>query len=125
MDLGWLDTCLRVRDFAASSDFYCRLGFTMVEGEPARGWGVFVRGEARIGLFSPEFMKDDSFCLNFRGGNIPEVVHHLAQNGMYPIEPPILAGDRAGCVKLRDPDGNLIFIDSAPGETQPKSKIPA
>ena len=118
MDLGWLDTCLRVRDFEASDRFYRLLGFTMVEGEPDRGWGVFVRGEARIGLFSPEYMNEDSFCLNFRGGNVPGVLEHLIQNNIDPIEPPILKDERSGSIKLRDPDGNLVFIDCVPGETQ-------
>ena len=118
MDLGWLDVCLRVKDFGASQRFYEALGFRMVEGQPAEGWGVFVRDNARIGLYIPEFLVDDSFTLNFRGGNIPEVLEHLARHHIEPTGVPVLAGGQAGSLKLRDPDGNLIFVDSAPGETR-------
>ncbi len=119
MDLGWLDFCLRVKDFGASQQFYEALGFRIVEGQPSEGWGVFVRGNARIGLFLPEYMEEDSFSLNFRGGNVPEILELLARHHIEPTGVPFLVGGRAGSVKLRDPDGNLIFIDSAPGETQP------
>ena len=122
MDLGWLDVCLRVRDFAASQKFYEALGFRLVEGEPERGWGVFVRDQARIGLFVEEFMRDDRFSLNFRGGCIPKVLEHLATQNVHPTAAPVVVGERAGSLKFRDPDGNLIFIDSAPGEVFPASK---
>lgn len=118
MDLGWLDVCLRVRDFEASREFYNKLGFAMVEGEPEKGWGVFVREESRIGLFVEGFMPEDHFSLNFRGGCIPEVLKCLETHGIEPIATPILVDGKAGSVKFRDPDGYLIFVDSAPGETK-------
>jgi catechol 2,3-dioxygenase-like lactoylglutathione lyase family enzyme len=117
VDLGWLDVCLRVRDFAASQRFYEALGFRLVEGEPERGWGVFARESSRIGLFIEEYMAEDRFSLNFRGGCIPKVLEHLATQKIHPTAAPVLVGECAGSVKFRDPDGNLIFIDSAPDET--------
>lgn len=120
MDVGWFDVCLRVQDFEASSAFYSALGFRMVEGDPAASWGVFVRENSRIGLFGPQFMGEDSFSLNFRGGCVPEIVMDLAQHGIQPISPAVILDGRSGSAKFRDPDGNLIFIDSAPGETKPE-----
>ncbi len=119
MDLGWLDVCLRVKDFAASQRFYETLGFRLVEGEPTKGWGVFVRDQARIGLFVEEFMNEDRFSLNFRGGCIPEILQHIVTHQIEPTVPPVILDERAGSIQLRDPDGNLIFIDSAPGEVSP------
>lgn len=116
MDLGWMDVCLRVRDFPTSQRFYEALGFQMVEGEPDSGWEVFVRGQARIGLFVEEFMDDDSFTLNFRGGCIPEILAQLGNHQIQPIAPPVLIDERAGSLRVRDPDGHLIFFDTAPGE---------
>ena len=118
MDLGWLDVCLRVENFAISQRFYEALGFQLVEGEPENGWGVFVREHARIGLFVKEFMNDEKVTLNFRGGSIPEILECLANHQIEPISPPVVLDERAGSFKLRDPDGYLLFIDSAPGEIQ-------
>ena len=111
-----MDVCLRVRDFAISRSFYGALGFVMVEGEPERGWGIFVSDGARIGLFVEGFMNGEPFTLNFRGGCIPDILESLAKQQIEPTNPPVLIDRRAGSFRLHDPDGNLIFIDSAPGE---------
>ena len=34
LDLGWLVTCLPAADFAASVDFYKKVGFIPVGGQP-------------------------------------------------------------------------------------------
>lgn len=118
MELGWLDVCLRVREFGRSREFYERLGFRMVERIPEDGWGVFVRESARIGLYSELYMGSDGHSLNFRGGNVSEVYEQLGLLGVDIQESKVRPGERSGSIKLRDPDGNLIFIDSAPGEVR-------
>lgn len=114
MNLGKLDVCIRVADLDASRSFYEGLGFVRVEGTESEDWGVWAIGSARIGLFSPRYMAEDAFSLNFRDGDLTAILSRLDANGLRPIDPPI-SRDSAGSIRLRDPDGNLVFIDSANG----------
>ncbi len=119
MNLGWLDVCLRVADVRTSRAFYERLGFHRVEGDDAEGWAVVVHGEARLGLFQPEFMETGPFSLNFRGGDVAAIAQALEAQGC-PFDQPLRISPQGGAsARLRDPDGYPIFLDAAPGETKP------
>jgi catechol 2,3-dioxygenase-like lactoylglutathione lyase family enzyme len=115
MDLGWLDVCLCVSDVAASRAFYEKLGFGLVEGDDAEGWAVVANGSARLGLFTRTFMGEDALSLNFRGGNISDIAQRLTDQGLEFNGKPKGA---SGSLRLRDPDGYLVFFDSHPGETR-------
>lgn len=117
MNLGWCDFCLRVNNAGVSREFYENLGFIRVEGDDAEGWTVMVNSETRIGLFQPEFMSIP-VSLNFRGGNVLEVCDHLEQRGVTFSKPPKVGKSGGASAELIDPDGHLIFLDSAPGETK-------
>ena len=118
MNLGWLDVCLRVADVATSRKFYEGLGFKRVEGDDDEGWAVVVNGESRLGLFSATFMGEDAFSLNFRGGDVIANGAALAAAGYTFESEPAPGKFGGGSAKLRDPDGNLIFLDTAPNETK-------
>lgn len=85
----------------------------MVEGDADHTWGVFVRDTVRIGLFSSQYMGEDAWSLNFRGADIPRIVEHLESCDVHPIAKPTIVGSSSGSARFRDPDGNLIFFDSA------------
>ena len=72
----------------------------------------------RIGLFTQEFMDDDSFSLNFRGGSVPQIANQLRQLNIEFDGEPKFTGESSGSIRLRDPDGYRIFIDSAPNEVK-------
>jgi lactoylglutathione lyase len=120
MDLGWLDVCLRVANVQRSRAFYEGLGFRRVEGEDDEGWAVVVNGNARIGLFEASFM-NDAYSLNFRGGNMQANVSELKNRGYGFESEPVVKPDGSGSARLRDPDGNLVFLDCAPGEVKLRS----
>ncbi len=112
MELGRLDVCLRVADVATSRQFYEQLDFHRVEGGDDEGWAVMVQGDARIGLFETQFMKNDCVSLNFRGANIPQLVSELSAKQISFVGEPKLLDANGGSFSVRDPDGFQIFFDS-------------
>jgi catechol 2,3-dioxygenase-like lactoylglutathione lyase family enzyme len=116
MELGKLDVCLRVADARRSLEFYSGLGFKQVEGDTEEGWVVVANGFARIGLFESKFMGDTPFYLNFRGGHVTNLTRELTASGNSFEGEPKLRDNGCGSARLRDPDGHLIFLDTAPGE---------
>ncbi|MFN8138790.1 MAG: hypothetical protein U0R49_03215 [Fimbriimonadales bacterium] len=118
MELGWCDFCLRVANVKASREFYERLGFRQVEGKDEEGWAVVINDSARLGLFEEKHLGERPFTINFRGANIGALVGALVVNGFSFHGEPKFSEDGSGSARILDPDGNLIFFDSAPGETQ-------
>lgn len=119
MDLGWLDVCLTVKDVHVSRAFYEKLGFRRVEGNDEEGWAVVVNGESRLGLYEPQHGDvENGFTLNFRGGNIGELVAAIRGAGLEFEGEPKPRDGGSGSASLKDPDGYKIFLDSAPGETK-------
>jgi catechol 2,3-dioxygenase-like lactoylglutathione lyase family enzyme len=112
-DLGALDVCLKVKDLGVSVEFYGNLGFRQAEGERSKGWSVQERNGVRIGLFAGFI---ESNTLNFRGGDVGEIVRELERRGMKPYGVRLLNEKGIGNAHLKDPDGNLIFFDSTPEE---------
>ena len=115
MNLGWCDFCLRVTDAHVSREFYEKLGFVRVEGDDAEGWAVMVKDEVRIGLFQPEYM-GGSISINFRGGDVAKVCRALSEQGVEIQKGPTFGKSGGVSAELRDPDGYMIFLDTAPGE---------
>lgn len=118
MKLGWLDVCLRVADVGVSRGFYEGLGFRRVEGDDAEGWAVMVHDESRIGLYELAHMGEDEFCLNFRGGNVAEVATSLVERGIPFLDELKVSPEGGASARLKDPDGHVIFLDAAAGETK-------
>lgn len=118
MDLGWLDVCLRVKDVRASREFYEGLGFHQVEGEDSEGWAVVVNREARLGLYESQHMDEDAFSLNFRGSDVLAVSAELKDKGYAFSRDPFVSNQGGASAVLKDPDGHVIFFDTAPEETK-------
>ncbi len=117
MNLGWCDVCLQVKNAANARTFYEDLGFRRVEGDDTEGWAVMSNGDQRLGLFEPQF-QSEPISLNFRGGDVLSVAEAIAEKG-YTLESGPKQGKNGGAsATLRDPDGHLIFLDCALGETK-------
>ena len=116
IDFGWLDVCLAVNDVRVSREFYEGLGFRKVEGEDTEGWAVVVRADARIGLYSREHMAEIPFSLNFRGGDIGAITTELKDRGYRFDKESIVRSKGSGSAVLKDPDGHVLFFDTAAGE---------
>jgi hypothetical protein len=96
------------------------LGFRKVEGEEDAGWAVVTNGDLRLGLFEAQHMGENQVCLNFRGGDVFTIAQTLAENGYSFASGPNGSADGGASASLRDPDGHLIFFDTAPGEKKPE-----
>lgn len=118
MELGWCDICLKVASAKASREFYEKLGFRRVEGEDIEGWAVMTNGDLRLGLYQPEHVGEDSLTINFRGGDVVANCEALKALGVGPIDGPRVSTQGGASATFRDPDGNNIFLDTAPGETK-------
>ena len=113
LDLGRVDMCLNVKDIARSHQFYRKLGFSEVEGDPKKNWLVLEKGAFRVGLFHGFISKN---TINFRGGDMTQIVRALQAAGLEPYDVRIADGDGTGNAMLKDPDGNPIFFDTTPKE---------
>ena len=112
MNLGLCDVCFRVASAVQSKQFYEQLGFEFAEGDPAQGWAIMAHRNLRLGLFEPMFMDSDAVSLNFRDGDVLANVAKLRESGIEPVSEPKI-GKRGCSASFRDPDGHLIFLDSA------------
>jgi len=130
LDLGWLVTCLPAKDFQASTEFYKKVGFIAVGGQPEHGWIVMGAGRCEI---NP--MKDlPGVWLNFRGGDIDKLRAELKSRGFtvrdgghfepdkwpdelwHTAEGAALPAAGSGDFYIDDPDGNVIYFDTVPIE---------
>lgn len=117
MHLGNLDICLSVKDMKKSSVFYQGLGFNIVYGTAESGCLVLAKDETRIGLY-----KNEPNMLNFRGANLDDVTAYLKANGMTDVPEVELEADGSTGFTMKDPDGNLIYFNTAEGEPDPNIK---
>jgi catechol 2,3-dioxygenase-like lactoylglutathione lyase family enzyme len=118
MNIGWCDVCITVKSAAVSREFYELLGFRRVEGDDDKGWAVITNDDLRLGLFESRYMDGRPFTLNSRGGDVFAIAEELQSNGVeFPTGPKRAAN--GGCsATIHDPDGHLIFFDTASGETK-------
>ncbi|MCH7471365.1 hypothetical protein IIA79_00225 [bacterium] len=146
LELGWFTLCLKASDLNATLDFYKKLSFEVVGGNPEHGYAVI--NNAHTELTPMGFL--ESNLLNFRGGNIPELAGELAGRGLElthhgdndptkeAVEhipgykqydpskwPPEYNNDKdgnplpyedSGDFIIMDPDGNTLYFDSVPAE---------
>lgn len=114
--LGWLHVCLPVDDIARAKEFYERLTFRQVDGNVSEGWAIMHHGTTEFALFTAEHCTE--VTLNFRGGDIGEIVRRLGEQEIAIEKGPHLGedGTGAGSANIRDPEGNAIFFDTTPEE---------
>ena len=120
MNLGAFSVSLAVRDLAVSRDFYEKLGFKPVGGDPEQNWLILRNGDHVLGLFQGMFEKN---MLTFnpgwdQGGNevetfsdIREIQRELNDRGVALDSEADASTSGPASLMLSDPDGNPILID--------------
>lgn len=116
MKLGWCDVCLNVQDLAASREFYEKLGLHVVDGGIEQGYWLMVNGATRVGLYRGAF---EGLMLNFRGGDVMANGEALQAKGLTFDSGPAHESDGSAGAMLKDPDGNLIYLNTHPDELDP------
>lgn len=117
--LGDCTICLSIHDVPVSCAFYERLGMFHVEGNRHHDWSVYNTPgprDFRIGLFGKQHVGETA--LNFRGGDVFGIGERLKGEGLGIERGPEKESDGSDGLWLRDPDGNLIYFNTAPQERQ-------
>ena len=120
-DLGWFELCLNVAELAASVDFYERLGLELVGGAPDEGWAVLQQGNLRLALYEGHIERN---LLNFRGAEVFALTETLEARGLRLSRPAEHESDGSAAAELIDPDGNVIYLNTHPGESPPEGLLP-
>ena len=120
MDLGSFSVSLAVKDLAISRDFYEKLGFESVGGDPQQNWLILRNGDHVIGLFQGMFEEN---ILTFnpgwgQGGNdldsftdVRAIQRELKNSGISLNSEADDSTSGPASLMLSDPDGNQILID--------------
>ena len=109
MDLGKPEISLAVSDLSQSLAFYQAFGFRVCEGEKGEGWLVLELGAFRLGLYEGHIPQN---MLTFQGGNVTTLTKELVARGVDLVSGPEREGDGTTGAVLRDPDGNLIYLNT-------------
>lgn len=120
MELGNFSVSLAVKDLAASREFYEKLGFTVIGGDPAQNWLILRNGDCIIGLFQGMF-EHNTLTFNpgwAQGGepvdpftDVREIQRRLKQRGLTLAAEADESTTGPAYIMLIDPDGNPILID--------------
>ena len=120
MDLGAFSVSLAVKDLAASREFYEKLGFTPIGGDPEQNWQILRNGDHVIGLFQGMF---ESNILTFNPGwdqscnelaaftDVRDIQRSLKKHGIELISEADETTTGPASLMLSDPDGNQILLD--------------
>ncbi len=118
MDYGVICPCLRVKDLAASREFYESLGMEVIDEMSVEGLRVVLKsGYFRLALMT--FLNENS--LNFRGADV-FAMHDRASKRLPGLEGEPVRRDpddengEGVSWATRDPDGNHIFLDTNPND---------
>ena len=120
MDLGAFSISLAVKDLGASREFYQKLGFKPVGGDPEQNWLILRNGSHVIGLFQGMFDKN---VLTFNPGwdqsgneatsftDVRDLQSKLKDRGVELTSEADESTTGPASVTLSDPDGNPVLID--------------
>ena len=120
IELGAFSISLSVKDLAASREFYEKLGFMQLGGNPEQNWLILKNGSTVIGLFQGMF---EGNLLTFNPGwdqnaeDLPEfadvrqIQQHLKAQGIALSHEADESTTGPDYITLTDPDGNEILID--------------
>ncbi len=120
MELGAFSVSLAVKDLAASRDFYEKLGFELIGGDPKQNWLILKNGDHVIGLFQDMFKEN---ILTFNPGwgqsgnelesftDVRDIQRDLKRRGIALSSEADESTSGPASVMLSDPDGNPILID--------------
>lgn len=109
MTLGRFELCLNVADVATSRAFYERLGFAAVGGDEAKGFVILEGSGLRLALYQGHISEN---LLNFRGEDVYRLAALLAQRGVPFDVPATEEADGSVGAWIKDPDGNLIYLNT-------------
>jgi predicted enzyme related to lactoylglutathione lyase len=109
MDLGEHFPCLNVADLERSIAFYEKLDFAMVEDHRPQGWAVLQHNNMVLCLYQGHIERN---LINFRGGDIEQIHAEASARGLAFSKPAEHHGDGSWSAELRDPDGNVIFLNT-------------
>ena len=120
MELGAFSVSLSVKDLAASREFYEKLGFSPVGGDPDEDWQILRNGDVTIGLFHGMF---EGNILTFNPGwdsqarpiddftDVRELQRRLKAQGLEMTAEADESGSGPASFVVLDPDGNAILVD--------------
>ena len=120
MELGAFSVSLSVKDLAASREFYEKLGFQPVGGDPDQNWQILRNGNVTIGLFHGMF---EGNILTFNPGwdsqarpvddftDVRELQRQLKAQGLEMTAEADESGSGPASFVVVDPDGNAILVD--------------
>jgi catechol 2,3-dioxygenase-like lactoylglutathione lyase family enzyme len=120
MDLGSFSVSLAVKDLTNSKDFYEKLGFETIGGDPQQNWLILKNGDHVIGLFQGMFEEN---ILTFNPGwdqggseldsftDVREIQSELKNQGIILSSEADDSTSGPASLMLSDPDGNQILID--------------
>ena len=120
MNLGALSVSLAVKDIEASREFYEKLGFEMVGGDPAANWLILRNRDHVIGLFQGMFEENiltfnpgwDQGCNNLdEFTDVRDIQRELKAKGIALSSEADESTSGPASIMLSDPDGNTILID--------------
>jgi catechol 2,3-dioxygenase-like lactoylglutathione lyase family enzyme len=116
MDLGWLEVSFDVKDVGRTIAFYEALGFRVASRADQGMSAILQGGTCRLGLYQ-NVLRPAETQLIFWQGEVERCAEALAGAGA-DIVRPLERNDKGESVMFRDPDGQLIWVISEPGETQ-------
>ena len=120
MELGAFSVSLSVKDLAASREFYEKLGFQPVGGDPDQNWQILRNENVTIGLFHGMF---EGNILTFNPGwdsqarpvddftDVRELQRQLKVQGLEMTAEADESGSGPASFVVVDPDGNAILVD--------------
>ena len=120
MELGAFSVSLSVKDLASSREFYEKLGFQPVGGDPDQNWQILRNGNVTIGLFHGMF---EGNILTFNPGwdsqarpvddftDVRELQRRLKAQGLEMTAEADESGSGPASFVVVDPDGNAILVD--------------
>jgi len=124
-ELGAFSISLAVKDLARSREFYGKLGFRPVAGNPAQNWQILRNGDHVIGLFQGMFEKN---LLTFNPGwtqqatdlaqftDVRVIQQRLQEQGLTLLSSADPASTGPASLMLLDPDGNPVLFDQHVGK---------
>ncbi len=120
MHLGCFSVSLSVKDLAASSAFYQKLGFEVFHDASEHNYMILAMGDTKIGLFQGMF---EGNILTFNPGwdqdarplesytDVRRIQEKLKSEGLTLASETDEDGTGPASITLIDPDGNAILID--------------
>ncbi len=119
--IGNFSVSLAVKDLAVSRDFYVKLGFEIVGGDPAQQhYMILQNADATIGLFQGMFERNllcfnpgwDRACNTLEGfTDVRELQRQIRARGLEPTTAVDESTTGPGSFIIVDPDGNPILVD--------------